>query len=340
MFDQSLQDKIFDIILSRFPRRADAVEALCDILNLAKDPIYRRLRGDTFLSPNELCVLAQHFRFSLDSLVFGQSDNVVCNYNAFSRKMNEFSDFMDMFNSDFEIVHKLPNPHLRYASAELPVFTYNLFPELIAFKMYIWARTTWNFEWLRDRPFSFDLITAPIHRLSEIALQHYIKLDSTELWTVQIMDNTLAQIEYHVYSGGFKDPNDALVLMDKLKEWTAHVKLMCQTGRKFAVGEKPELGRGKFEVYHNEIVYANITGLITSDVGSVAYAAFCTPNFMKSTDEKLCKYTQNWFDMTISKSIPLSSGSEKEREWFFRELNQKIDRRRQRLELYIEDNRG
>jgi hypothetical protein len=338
MIEPTLQDKIFDIVLSRYPRRADAVEDLCELLNLARDPIYRRLRGDTVLSPQELSKLAHQYRFSLDTLVFGQSDNVVCNYNAFSRKMNEFSDFLEMFIEDFELVNKLPNPHLRYASAELPVFSYNLFPELISFKMYIWARTTWNFEWLRERPFSFDLITAPILRLSDIALQHYLRLDSTELWTAQIMDNSLAQIEYHVYSGGFKDPKDALVLMDKLKEWTVHMKQVCHAGKKFAVGEKPELGRGKFAAYHNEIVYANISGLITSDVGKVAYIAFCTPNFMKSTDSKLCEYTQNWFDMTISKSVPLCTGSEKERDWYFRELNQKIDRRRQKIELYIEDN--
>ena len=68
MLQPTLQDQLFEIILSRFPRRADAVDELCELLSLAKDPIYRRLRGDTFLSPQELAKLAVHYRISLDAL--------------------------------------------------------------------------------------------------------------------------------------------------------------------------------------------------------------------------------------------------------------------------------
>jgi hypothetical protein len=337
MLTNGLQGQLFDLILSRYARRADAVDALCQLLHLAKDPIYRRLRGDTFLSPQELSVLAQHYQISLDALVYANNDSVVCNFNAFSQKLNEFSDYLTAFNADFEMIHRLPHPYLWYATAELPVFSYNLFPELIAFKLYIWGRTTWNFAWLREHPFSFDLLNMPLLRLSEQMLQHYLRLDGTELWTVQIMDSTLAQIEYHVYSGGFRDPKDALVLMDKLKAWTAHMRAVCAAGRKFAVGEKPENGRGKIQVFHNEMVFTNIAALIVSDVGRMAYAAYCTPNFLRSTDDKLCDYTQDWFRNILSKSTPLSDGLEKEREWFFRELNQKIERRRQRVAMFIEE---
>ena len=73
MLQPTLQEQLFDIILNRFPRRVDAVEALCHLLHLAKDPIYRRLRGDTPLLPQELALLAQHFGISLDALIIGQA---------------------------------------------------------------------------------------------------------------------------------------------------------------------------------------------------------------------------------------------------------------------------
>lgn len=337
MLQPTIQDQLFEIILSRFARRADAVDQLCELLNLAKDPIYRRLRGDTFLSPQEISLLAQHFRISLDALIIGQSDNVVFDYNAFSRKINSFSDYLASMNEDFEQIHRMPNAHLYYASAEMPVFTFSLFPELMAFKLYGWARTTWNLEWLRDRQFSFDLITQPVIRESQAMLLQYLKLPSTELWTAQIVDNTLAQIEYHLYAGGFRDPKDALVLVDRVQDWISHMKAVTSAGCKFNVGENASLGGGKFQLFYNEMVYANITALITSDVGRLSYTAYCTPNFLKSSDNRLCDYTQNWFDIITAKSTPLTHAADKNRDWFFREIGLKVERRKQRIVLHIEE---
>ena len=338
MIRPTLQEQLFEMILARYPRRADAVEDICRILNLAKDPIYRRLRSDTFLTPQELTTLSLYFRISLDALVMGQSDNVVCQFNAFSRKLTDFTDYLEGFVADFERMRRMPNVHLHYASVEIPVFTYSLFPELMSFKLYIWGRTTWDFEYLRNRPFDLDLVTQPVIRLSQTVLQHYLSLDSTELWSVHLTDNTLAQIEYHTYSGGFRHPEDALLLCDKVADWVAHMKSIASAGRKFGFGDKPENGLGTLNLYHNEMVYTNITGLVTSDVGRLVYSAFCNPNFLLSTDQKLCDYTESWFGHVIAKSTPISQSAEKNRDWFFRELTRKIERVKQRIQMHIEDN--
>lgn len=335
----NLQEQVFELILARYPRRADAVEDLCQILNLAKDPIYRRLRGDTFLSPQELTTLALHYRISLDTLVVGRSDNVVCQFNAFSRKLTDFSDYLSGFVTDFEQIRRLLNAHLFYASAEVPVFTYSLFPELMGFKLYIWGRTTWDFEYLRQRQFDFDLVTQPVIRLSQNVLQHYISINSTELWSVHLVDNTLAQIEYHTYSGGFRNPQDAIVLCEKMNDWISHMKVAAAAGRKFGIGDKPENGQGALNLYHNEMVYTNITGLVTSDAGRMVYSAFCNPNFLLSTDQKLCDYTEGWFGHVIAKSTPISQTAEKNRDWFFRELTRKVERVKQRIQLHIDENK-
>ncbi len=339
MPDSNLQEQFFDLLLTRYPRRADAVEDLGELLHLAKDAIYRRMRGDTVLSPAELSILARHYHISLDALMLGHTNNVLFEFNAFSQKLHDFTDYLSGFIADLEPLRRIPNVHMHYASVEIPVLTYNFFPELISFKLYAWGRTTWNFEYLRDRPFDFDLVTAPVIRLSQTLLDQYIAIDSTELWSVQIMDNTLAQIEYHLYSGGFRHPEDALTLCRKLSEWAAHMKAIAAAGKKFKIGERPDAGLGKFHLYHNEMVYANITGLITSDYGQVVYSAFCNPNFMKSSDPKLCAFTADWFKSLITKSNPISTAAEKNREWFFGELNKKTERVEQRIRLHIEHSR-
>lgn len=338
MTKPNLQEQLFEHILARYPRRADAVEDLCQILNATKDPVYRRIRGDTFLSPQELTTLALHYRISLDSLVTGHSDHVLCEFNAFSRKLTDFADYLESFAADFEQIRRLPNAHLLYASAEVPVFTYSLFPELISFKLYIWGRTIWDLEYLRNRPFDFDLVTQPVIRLSQSVLQHYLKLNSTELWSAHLVDNTVAQIEHTLYSGGFRNAQNAIDLCKKMMEWAAHMKSLAAVGRKFNIGEKPENGQGAFNLYHNEMVYTNITGLVTSDVGRMVYSAFCNPNFLKSTDTKLCDYTEDWFGRIIAKSNGITQSAEGNRDWFFRELTKKIERAIQRMLLHIEEN--
>lgn len=338
MTQTNLQELLFERIVASYPRRIDAVEALMEILHLGKDPIYRRLRGDTFLSPPELTTLALHYRISIDALIVGASDNVVCDFNAFSRKVVGFTDFLEDFIQNLSQIRRLPNAHFYYATVEIPVLTYNFIPELICFKLYVWGRTTWNLEYLRDRPFDFELVTAPVSRLSQTLLDQYIALNSTELWSVNIVDNTLAQIEYHTYSGGFRYPQEAVVLCDKLLEWAAHMKSIAAVGKKFRIGEKPEHGSGQIQVFHNEMIHTNNTALITSDAGKSIFSAYCNPNFIKSTDPKLCDYTEEWFGNVIAKSNPITQSAEKTRDWFFREMTKKIERVKQRLQAYIDEN--
>ncbi|MBL7804262.1 MAG: hypothetical protein JNL02_11040 [Saprospiraceae bacterium] len=338
MPEASLQQKIFDLILSRYARRADAVSALCALLDTTKDPVYRRLRGDTPLTPDELALLARHYHLSLDAVVYGQGDNLLCNFNAFSQQVRDFADYLQGYVTDLEKMRRLTDLHLYYASAEIPVMTYHFLPELICFKLYIWGRTTWNLHYLRQRPFDFELLTPPVLRLSKAVLDHYLHLPSTELWSLNIADNTLSQIEYHVTSGGFSKSSDALVLCDKLLVWAAHMKEMAASGRKFPLGSHPSESSCVFSLYHNELVFTNNTALAVSDAGKAVYSAFCNPNFIKSSDPKLCDYTRNWFDSVIAKSNPISQSAEKSRDWFFQGLAKKIERVKNRITAYIEEN--
>ena len=337
MYPISLQDRLFDLILQRFPRKSDAIEALCQLLNSSKDPVYRRLRGETFLTSPELELLARHYQISLDSLVFEKSDALVCRFNAFSNPVKSFEDYLGAFVADLEQLRRLPQVHLYYASAEIPVMTYHFLPELIGFKLYVWGRTTWNLDYLRNRPFEFDLFTPPVQRLSQAVLDHYVHLPGTELWSLNIVDNTLAQIEYHLYAGGFGQPSDALLLCDKLLEWAAHLKKMAEAGRKFVYPGQASDASAPLQVYQNEIVYTNNTALITSSAGQAVYSAFSNPNFIKSTDAKLCTYMGEWFASVIAKSNLISQSNEKQRDWFFQGLTKKIERVQARLARFAEE---
>jgi hypothetical protein len=329
------QERFFDIILSRYERRAEAVDALCRILNTTRDPVYRRLRGDTLLTPQEISLLALHFNISIDRLVFGQSSKLVCTFKPISSKVRDFADYLTDFIADFEIIRRLPNAHMFNASAEIPVLACTYFPELVAFKLYVWGRNTWDFEYLRDRAFSFDLVDEPVLRLIKGVQDHYNSMDSTELLSISTVDMTLAQVEYLVYSHGFRNGQEALTLCDKLTEWTAHLKAMATSGRKFAVGSNASERAAQFNLYHNEIFYTTNICHVRSDLGPATYFTYNGPNFLRTTDDKFCAFTEDWFGVVMAKSNPMSQVSERTREWFFKEITKKIDRVRQRIALHL-----
>lgn len=336
MAQKTLQDYLFESILSKFSKRSEAVDAIAKMFGLGKDAIYRRIRGDTLLTPDEVSHLARAFNVSLDAFAFENNSTVFFNYSPFVQKITSYSDYLQGIHGDLERVAKMPNSKIYYASAEIPLFHYCFFPELIGFKLYVWGRVVWDFEYLRERPFDFDLMTYPVITLTESLLKLYRDIPSIELWSLNITDFTLSQIEYHVISGGFRNPEDALIICDKVMELVNHMQIMAKNGKKSLLNLKSDQSSGaSFDLFHNEMVYTNNTIVVSTDAGKAVYTAFGNPNFLKSTDPKMCDFTENWLLKMTGKSIPLSAHAEKTRGWFFNALKRKVEQARKRIESQI-----
>jgi hypothetical protein len=322
----NLQEKLLANIIDRYERRSDAIDDLARILNSSKDPIYRRLRNETLLTPEEIALLALHFNISLDRLVFTESSKLICSFKPISKKVRNFEEYLTLFNRDFERVRRMPNLKMYSASSEIPILTTAYFPELLGFKLYIWGKTFWNFEYLQDRPFSFDLITEPVRRTIQESQSYYTSVETIELMSVNAIDMTLSQIEYQLYSDGFGNP-----------QWVNHMKDMVTVGKKFSTGYVTPDRMAPFHLYHNEIFFStNITSMV-SDLGPVAYFTYNGPHFMRTTDQRFCSFTNNWFESVMAKSNQMTQVSERTRDWFFREMYKKIDRVKQRLLVHIDD---
>ena len=63
-----------------------------------------------------------------------------------------------------------------------------------------------DFDFLRQRNFDFELIDYPTLEATKDLLNSYKVLKSTELWSLNIVDNTLNQIEYQRPVGLSKQP--------------------------------------------------------------------------------------------------------------------------------------
>lgn len=332
--NKTLQGHLLNNILHKFKKRSEAVEALSGILNIGKDAVYRRLRGDTLLTPDELRLLANKYQISLDALIFGDTDSVFFTFNAFSQTITSVEDYLIGLKDSVAQLTTLPEAKVYYASSEIPFFYYCFFPKLITFKLYVWGRTVWDLAYLRNKPFSFDLIPPQSLDISKELLGYYKKMNTTDLWSLNIFDNTLNQIEYHLNSGVFQKEEDAVELCACLNQLADHMCAMAEVGKKFTPGHESELGM-PFNLYHNEMIYTNNTIFVSSPYTRVVFTTFGNPNFLQSSDERLCDFTQEWFQKIIRKSNHISEQAEKDRNRFFNGLKRRVDLTRKRIELAL-----
>jgi hypothetical protein len=330
-----LQLYLFDEILSRFPRRPDAVEAVCKLLNLGQDAIYRRMRGDSTLSSDEITLLSRTFNVSLDKFIFEKSDSVVFQFNPFSQVVRSFEDYLKIIEDDLDVMIRLPDIKIMDAWTEIPFFYYIYFPELFCFKFYVWGRTIWNFPYLQNRKFSIDVIPVPVVQQAEKILERYRQIPSTQLWSLSIVDNTLNQIEYHVNSGSFNKPEDALMLCDSVLKLADHMEKMAIHGKKIPLGASG--GGAELNLYHNEMLSTNNTIFVQSKVGRSVYTTISNPNFLKTSDDQMCNYTDDWFKNVIFKSRNISTQGETGRRFFFDRLRKRIEVVRKRVAALVEN---
>lgn len=331
------QDEFLDRVSARFPKKMEAVDFLSKLLHLGKDAVYRRLRGEKTLTYDEVVLIATTLNISLDQLIYKKGEVISFEFSGLQRQANSFDEYLNGLIIDIAGLAKLTDAHIYYASSEIPIFLYCFFPELIKFKLFVWGRSVWNLAALQEQTFRFDLISPPTIKLTHELLDHYKTIDSTELWNANIIDNTLNQIEYHVNSGLFQNPKDAFVLYDKLEKLINHMQSMAKAGSKFLIGQHADERSSQFNLYHNEMIYTNNTILVKAEEGMALYTSFGNPNFLKSTDEKVCRFTSAWFSQILEKSNSISQQSEKDRAMFFQSLMNKLYKAGERLKYLIKD---
>jgi len=340
----SIQDKLFERILQKFNKKTDAVETIQKLLSIGRDSTYRRLRGETLLSSKEMRILALHFNISLDELAFQDANIVFVSYNVFESETQNFMEFTSKLNILLKQVNSVENIEIINASDEMPIFQLMRFKELFAFKLYVWGVNTWQFEHLQNIPFKTSLVSPDVFKVAKENVKLYDSIDTTELWDLGVMDKTLNQIESCVLVGQFEDPKIALKLCDQLMQLFKHLKKVAEVGAKFPLEKtsakvKSKIKRrskGKFNLFYNEMSSTGNTFLVKSEQTKFMITAFCAPNFFRSQDERLCNYTEDWLQNIISRSTPMSGRGGRNRDMYFRRLENKITYMRNRISMIIE----
>ncbi len=338
MDSYQLQRKIFEIIETRSPNKADLKDELAQLLSLSKGAIYKRLNCTTAISLSDLAILMRTYNISFDQLVLPQKQEIAFQFPQLEKKIVSFFDYSGTFKAAVDNFASLPNAKIYYATNELPFFYYFLDKDLTYFKYYIYAKTVWNLDSYKERNMSLSEFAEEygvMNIITDSLRTYYDVLPNIEFWNENVLNNTLNQITYFLQTGHFELPEEAFILCDKLDDIMNHVEKMAEHGKKFMLGQEPKEHSPEFSMYYNEISHTNNMLLIENDLQSAIFTAYDNPNYIITTDERLVEYTLNWFKAIQKSSQPISKDAQRTRKSMFRKIHKRIDMTRSEIETIL-----
>lgn len=323
------QQSFFDNLNHYFPNRTAMVQAISEELSLCRSTANRRISGATQLRVDELLQLAQRFGISLpDGRITGTSFN----YSNNQWKIKSPADYIEQLSNRLQEVDAWPDKMLYYASNDLPIFYELGYPNLLAFKLYVFGITSWGFNHWRSKPFNFQLIDPAVLERGA-AISHYaFRVPTRELWSSTILSTTVNQLEYVARTGRFSDPELPFIILDELTSIINHQEAMAKNQRKYAPMENPAHSKVPYNLYLNELLSINTTICVNSSAANLLFLSLLTPNFLVSNDPVLGQHVSDWFESVFSEATELGPGASMRRPWFFNRLRARIAGARKRIE--------
>ncbi len=310
------------------------VHELSDILNLSMDSAYRRIRGETLLSIDEIINLCNHFNISFDAFSRDEANLVTFSYKSFENHAENLLNYLKDIEADLIKISSFPESHIIYACQDLPVFYHYNNPEMAAFKFFYWMRSIMNISELESEKYDPGLIDNEIFSVAKNVYDLYSKVKSTEIWTDTTIQSTLKQISFYWDSGIFNTKEEALSICESLKATILNIQKQaensCKTGTK-DLSDKEEVIEKNYFLYYSEIEITNNCVLI--DLGKIKSVHLSHFSFytMKTMNEVYCKKTEDWLNSLIKKTTLISGVSEKLRFQFFNKALRSIEDLRKKI---------
>lgn len=327
---QELQLNFFQKIKGLIPPSSSLVNEIADALEITTDSAYRRIRGEKYLSIDEIFVLSTRFNISIDE-IFGQE----AHGDYFLSKIVEakdigFEHYLKNLHDSLLQIQSLKNPEILYFAKDIPLFHHFHFPSLAAFKIFFWSKTVMQLPEFRGLKFSFDCIDDATLEMGKKVLGLYSRIPSSEIWNAETITSATQQVEYYISSGIIEDKELALKIYNDLDALIDHINREADEGCKRLLGMEP-FYPGNYKLYNNEVILGDNSICVTSDQMKMTFLTVNVLNLMVSTEKGFCDKIESYLRTMMKKSSLISRDSEKERTRFFNQLHQKISHTRERI---------
>lgn len=322
---ESAQAILMQRIKSAMPANMSLVDELADLLQVSNDSAYRRMRGETQLSIEEIALICKRFKISFDAFInSGNDSSVTFTYHQLSSHVNTFREYLQGIKNDLDQVLKFPenDRQIIFAAEDIPVFQHFAHPYLTAFKIFYWNKSILNAKGYEDNKFETAHIDADLLQIAADIYERYCKVSSIEIWSDDTVNSTLKQIEFYWDAGAFKSKADALRVCEEVNLMFARISKQAERNVQLDLNNKPASSEPNYALYHSDVMIGN--NCVLSVMGGIkgAYISYHTFNVMLTTNANFCNETDLWLKNLIRKSNLISGVAEKQRYRYFKRIDE------------------
>jgi hypothetical protein len=334
---QSHQAQFLQGIEDVIPTNSSMVSELSDVLGISADSAYRRMRGETQLTIDEIIKLCDHYKISFDTFSKVKSGMVTFNFAAIDSSAESFAAYLVKQLEDVKIIASAKESKIVYACQDIPVFYHYNYPVLASFKIFYWMRTILNLPDLGKLKFDADSQFTELLETGKQIYDTYIQIPSVEVWTDTTIQSTLKQIAFYWDSGVFENKEHALRVCADLSKEIEDIQLKAEAQTKLneslnqadeANADDRDMSAGEQKNYHlyvSEVELTNNCVLVNIGSSQAVYLSHFSFNTMFTKNQNYCRKTEAWMSHILKKSTLISGVAEKQRFQFFQNALARID---------------
>lgn len=327
-----IQTTIFQLLKQKIAGEDTIGNALSDVLSISPDAVYRRYRGETPLTIQEVRKLCLTYDISFDALIEGGVGKVTFNYPPLNTFDFSLESYLEGILKAFQRLKSLGDPEIILVVNNTQFFQLLNFPQLVRFKLYFWAKTHLQIDKYKDDLFKHEKTSDRAFALGKEILQIYNAIPSKEIYDPELMRGFLRQIIYYYKSHLFEDPEYAMFLCDRVLLLSAHLKEQATVGKKFMYGTQAPANGNTFEMYLNETINTDSTFYFQSKETSGLYLTHNIMNYLDTTDVNYVSDTKQIIDKQLANSSLLSVINERDRNNYFHEFDRTINSFKKKIE--------
>jgi hypothetical protein len=335
--ERNVQAQFIQLLKESIPANHSLVDEMADLLDVSTDSAYRRIRGETALTIDEVSKICSHYRIPFDQagIKGGKGDSVTFSYNHLSKSSESFEAYLNNILADIRHIKSLGNKEIIFAAEDVPIFHHFSFPKLSAFKIFYWSRSILNTTDMEGKKYEPSAVPQKLMDTVSEIYEMYLQVPSIEIWSEDTLNSTLKQVEYYWDSGLFRNKSDMMDVLDDISEMIKRIEWQAAHSTKFR-GEVPGASSiENYTLYNSELMIGNNCVLIKAGGSRHAYISHNTFNTMVTTNSAFCDETENWLKNIIKKSTLISGVSEKQRFRFFKMMNDKIAKLKDRVSVEV-----
>jgi hypothetical protein len=326
-----IQQQLFQIIKNKIPPELSVADEVGKLLNISSDSAYRRMRNEKQITFEEVYILANHFKISLDQLMSISAGGILFQGNFVNEKTYGFEQYLTGILHTMAYFSSFKNKELYYSCKDMPLFHHFYVREFAAFKWFFWLKTYLQFPGFAKRKFKFSDYPEELFPLEQQVLGMYNQLDSREIWNIESMSVFFRQVEFYREADMFESDEDILRVYEALEKVWDHLEKQAALGYKFKMDDPEQKRLGEYKMYFNEVLLGDNSILAVTDNTKMAFMTHTTFNFIFTRDVTFTENMYNHMQTQMKRSTLISEVSEKERSRFFRIIRERIQKRKEAL---------